>query len=84
MSFEKRPWQGIGPAQELVHPLDSVAQSLVTSFCQHFHTITSGDDQPLSHNLSIDERLQARCARLFRERETLAYLDGRGLVIDSY
>jgi hypothetical protein len=68
----------------LVYLLDSVAQSLAGSFCQHFYSITSGDDQAFSHNLAIDERLKARCARLFRERETLAYFDGRGLVIDSY
>ncbi len=60
MGFEKRTWQGIGPAQELVYLLDSVAQSLVTSFCQHFYSIASGDDQAFSHNLSIDERMQAR------------------------
>jgi hypothetical protein len=67
----------------LVHPLDSVAQSLAGGFGQDFYTITSRNDQAFSYNLPIDERMQACRARLFRERETLAYFDGRGLVIDS-
>jgi hypothetical protein len=84
VGFEKRRWDGLRAAKELVHPFDRVAQSLAGGLSQDFNTIASGDDQSFPNNFPIDEPVQARRARLFRERETLAYFDGRGLVINSY
>src|SRR5438270_940798 len=50
---------------------------------QNLHAVTRRDDQPLAHDLAVNERAQTVGARLVCEREPLAHFDGCRLVVES-
>ena len=84
VGLEKRRWKSVCPAKELVDTLDGVVQSVTGSFGDDLNPITSGNNQTFSNKLTVHERSESAGARFFGERQTLAHLDRRGFMIDSY
>ena len=74
---------GARVAQETAQALGCLGPFRPRRRGQNLHAIARRDDQPLAHDLAVNERAQTVGARLVGERESLAHLDGCRLVVES-
>src|SRR5215203_5357335 len=83
VAAEKLDGDGARVADKLAEPPDGIFAPRPRGGGQNLDAVAGGDDQPLAHDLAVHERAQTLGARLVAERQALAHLYRRGLVVES-
>src|SRR5204863_107916 len=83
LAVEEFDGDGARVAQEPAQALGGLGTFRPRRFSQNLHAVARRDDQPLAHDLAVNERAQTLGARLVGEREPLAHVDGCRLVVES-